>query len=99
MDRLVVKALVRPACAVVAAAVAALLAWASVGAHANLLNAFPAPGEILERPTDTVYIEFSETLVESFQQHRRARRQRRQRCGGPQRGRSRESDCHAGNSE
>lgn len=60
------KAVVRPACAAVAAAVALLLAWASAGAHANLLNAFPAPGEVLERPTDTVYIEFSETLVESF---------------------------------
>ncbi len=60
------KAVIRPACAVAAAAFAVLLAWASVGAHANLLNAFPAPGEVLERPTDTVYIEFSETLVESF---------------------------------
>ena len=60
------KAVIRPACAVAAAAVAVVLTWASADAHANLLNAFPAPGEVLERPTDTVYIEFSETLVESF---------------------------------
>ncbi len=60
------KAVIRPACAVAAAAVAVALTWASADAHANLLNAFPAPGEVLERPTDTVYIEFSETLVESF---------------------------------
>ena len=60
------KSVIRPACALAGAAVAVLLAWASADAHANLLNAFPAPGEVLERPTDTVYIEFSETLVESF---------------------------------
>ena len=57
---------VRPVCAVAAAIVAALLAWAPAGAHANLVNAFPEPGEVLERPTDTVYIEFSETLVQAF---------------------------------
>ena len=56
----------RPVCAVAAAIVAAFLAWAPAGAHANLVNAFPEPGEVLQRPTDTVYIEFSETLVQAF---------------------------------